>query len=108
MRPKRSTAVAAMALAASSSVMSACSTSHWPPSARTIAAVSSAESARRSTSRSCAPSRAKSSEVARPLPIVSPGVCPAPVMIATLPASRSPISSPFVPFAPRLRAAALV
>src|SRR5262249_30816616 len=38
----------------------------------------------RSTSRTFAPSRAKRMAAARPLPMVSPGVCPAPTTIPTL------------------------
>src|SRR6202050_1638075 len=55
-----------------------------PPSLAIIAAVSSADLRSRSTSRTLAPSRASRIAAARPLPMVSPGVCPAPTTIPTL------------------------
>jgi hypothetical protein len=51
---------------------------------RTIAAVSSAEAIRLSTASTLAPSCAKRMTVARPLPMPSPGDCPAPMTTATL------------------------
>ena len=53
---------------------------------------SAAESSRRSTQSTVAPSRANRMAVARPLPMVSPGVCPAPTTTAVLPASRPAIT----------------
>ena len=54
----------------------------------TSAAVSSAEARSRSTASTLAPSCAKRSTVARPLPMPSPGLCPAPTTTAILPARR--------------------
>src|SRR5437773_948467 len=51
-------------------------------------AVSWADSRRRSATITWAPSRASKSAVARPLPIVSPGVCPPPTTMAILSATR--------------------
>ena len=50
--------------------------------------LASAETRSRSTARIFAPSCAKRSTVARPLPIPSPGLCPAPTTIAIFPARR--------------------
>src|SRR5262245_56016054 len=55
-----------------------------PPSSVIIAAVSRADSMRWSATQTRAPSRASSMAVARPLPIVAPGVCPPPTTIAIL------------------------
>ena len=44
-----------------------------------------------STATTRAPSRAKRIAVARPLPTVSPGVCPAPMTTAIFPSSRLPM-----------------
>src|SRR3954451_4468144 len=55
--------------------------------------VSSAELRSRSTTRTRAPSRANSNAVARPLPIVSPGVCPPPTTTAVFPSSL-PVTDP--------------
>ena len=65
-----------------------------PPSPAIIDCVCRADSRSRSTSSTFAPSRANRIAVARPFPIVSPGVCPAPTTIATFPSSltaRTPL-----------------
>src|ERR1700759_2395733 len=49
-----------------------------------MSTVSCAEARSRSTHNTFAPSRAKVSAVARPLPMPSPGDCPAPTTMATL------------------------
>src|SRR5215469_7176750 len=64
-----------------------------PPSPAMILAVSSAAAGLRSTQNTCAPSRAKVTAVALPLPQPGP-IEPAPTTIATLPLSRSISSSP--------------
>ena len=94
-RGRRSARAAAVGIVAhdASSVMSAAWPTASPPSSRIIATVSSADSRSRSTTRTRAPSRAKRIDVARPLPMVSPGVCPPPTTTATRPASRSPMRS---------------
>ena len=63
-------------------------------SAAMPSAVCWARSAIRSTQRTVAPSWAKSWAMAAPLPIVSPGVCPAPTTTTILPATRLVISCP--------------
>jgi hypothetical protein len=72
-----------------------------PPSWSTIRPVSSAQSRRSSISATRAPSRAKTIAVARPLPTIGPsgpaGREPAPVMIATLPASLRACGNPGSP-----------
>src|SRR5882672_3745263 len=83
MRPQRSCAAATAAASVASLVTSASKATHSPPSFATIAAVSSADSRRRSTASTLAPSRAKRKTVARPLPMPSPGLWPAPTTIAT-------------------------
>src|SRR6516162_705502 len=88
MRPQRSTAAAIAAPSVASRVTSAWKATHSPPDFAASAAVSSAEASSRSTARIFAPSCAKRSTVARPLPIPSPGLCPAPTMTAILPARR--------------------
>ena len=75
MRPQRSTAVAIAAARVASRVTSACTATHSPPDSAASTAVSSAETRSRSTARIFAPSCAKRSIVARPLPIPSPGLC---------------------------------
>ena len=86
MRPKRRLASAMQAASVASLVTSACQGAHSPvpPSCATMAAVSSADASRLSTASTFAPSCAKRSTVARPLPIPSPGDCPAPMTTATL------------------------
>jgi hypothetical protein len=59
-----------------------------PPSPVMIFAVSSAAATLRSTQNTCAPSRAKVTAVALPLPQPGP-IEPAPTTIAVLPLSRS-------------------
>src|SRR5947209_14248978 len=63
-----------------------------------IFAVSSAAVPLRSTQNTCAPSRAKVTAVALPLPQPGP-IEPAPTTIATLPLSRSIEASPLLLFA---------
>src|SRR6266478_3716246 len=66
---------------------SAVNASAVPPSDRMMAAVSSAAAPLRSTQSTCAPSRAKVTAVALPLPQPGP-IEPAPTTIAVLPLSR--------------------
>src|ERR1700740_769292 len=87
-RPQRSTAAAIAAASVASRVTSAWKATHSPPDFAASTAVSSAEERSRSTARIFAPSCAKRSTVARPLPIPSPGLCPAPITTAIFPASR--------------------
>src|SRR5689334_259585 len=87
MRPQRARAASIAAASVSSLVTSAAKGTHSPPCVA-IAAVSSAEAISRSTARILAPSCAKRSVVARPFPIPSPGLCPAPTITATLPSRR--------------------
>ncbi len=56
-----------------------------------------AEARSRSTTRTFAPSRARRRAVARPLPMVSPGVCPPPTRMATLPSTLPGISGSLQP-----------
>src|SRR5260221_4794338 len=93
MRPQRRCAAATAAASVASLVTSASKATHSPPSSATIAAVSSADSRRRSTASTFAPSRAKRKTVARPLPMPSPGLWPAPTTMATFSASR--MADPF-------------
>ena len=71
-----------------SSTTSAATASPCPPSRCISSTVSCAESMSRSTASTWAPSRANSNAVARPLPMVGPGVWPAPTTIAILLFSR--------------------
>src|ERR1700730_925724 len=73
-----------MALSVASRVTSASNATHSPPACRAITAVSSAEARLLSTAKPLAPSCANRKTVARPLPIPSPGDCPAPTMMAIL------------------------
>ena len=73
-RPYSFTHAAAMASQLDALVMSASKQKHSPPSSRISFSVSLAESRSRSTSITRAPSRANRMAVARPFPIVSPGV----------------------------------
>src|ERR1700724_1887139 len=86
MRPKRAFAASTMAASVASLVTSASKATHSapPPDWRAIATVSSAEARLLSTAMTLAPSWAKRSTVARPLPMPSPGDCPAPTTMATL------------------------
>src|SRR5215472_1290470 len=87
-RPQRASASAIAEASVSCLVTSAATGTHSAPSFCAIAAVSSADATTRSTARILAPSWAKRSVVARPLPIPSPGLCPAPTITATLPSRR--------------------
>src|SRR3977135_824373 len=83
MRPQRPCASATMALMSASLVTSALQATAVPPLAVIMSTVSCAEAALCATDRTFAPSRAKVSAVARPLPIPSPGLWPAPTTMAT-------------------------
>src|SRR6185437_14450686 len=89
MRPQLFSAAATIALRVASLVTSAAKAKPLPPSFAIIATVSSAEPRSRSTAITVAPSCAKRSAVARPLPMPVPGPCP-PTTIANLPARRVP------------------
>src|SRR4051794_11153381 len=93
----------------SSAATSATTASTCAPWARASSTLSSRLPASRSARRRRAPSRANVIAVARPLPIVSPAVCPAPTTIATRSSSR-PTAAPFVigPYDRRLVATAEV
>ena len=91
--PNRSTAVDTKRRQSSSALTSPSATTASPPSPAIASRVASAESLSRSTSTRRAPSRENRIAVARPLPISSPGVCPAPVTIATFP-SNLPLDPP--------------
>src|SRR6202035_807870 len=82
MRPHRLCASSTIALMSRSLVTSASNAIALPPSASIIPAVSCAEDRLRSTHSTEAPSRAKVSAVARPLPMPSPGLWPAPTTMA--------------------------
>src|SRR5262249_45521379 len=97
-RPNRSRHASVIARQPSRRDTSATAIPLWPPSETTCAWVSRADDSSRSTIKTRAPSRANSNAVARPLPIVSPGVCPAPVTIATFPSSRPTISESLYAF----------
>src|SRR6202035_4268757 len=84
MRPHRLCASSTIALMSRSLVTSASNAIALPPSASIIPAVSCAEDRLRSTQSTVAPSRAKVSAVARPLPMPSPGLWPAPTTMAIL------------------------
>ncbi len=88
-RSNRPTQSAIAASTAASSVTSAANAAATPPSATMRSTVSAADVRSRSTASTRAPSRANRSAVARPLPMVSPGVCPAPTTIATLSRNRT-------------------
>src|SRR5215475_13551348 len=82
-RPQRCCASATIALMSASLVTSAWNAAAVPWPSPIIAAVSSALARWRSTHRTLAPSRPKVRAVARPLPMPSPGLCPAPTTMAT-------------------------
>src|SRR5262252_6249986 len=84
MRPQRFIASATIALMSASLVTSALNAAASPPLAAIISTVSCAEARSRSTQSTLAPSRAKVSAVARPLPMPSPGLWPAPTTMAIL------------------------
>src|ERR1700756_660665 len=81
-RPPREIASATIALISASLVTSALNAAAMPPFAPIRSTVSWAEARLWSTHRTLAPSRAKVRAVARPLPMPSPGLCPAPTTIA--------------------------
>ncbi len=87
MAPQRSVAAFTIAWQSALRVTSAAKTPASPPSVAICFAVSSAFSALRSTQSTRAPSRAKSSAAALPLPTPGPRD-PAPVTMATLPSRR--------------------
>src|SRR3569832_1117206 len=96
-RPQRLSASSTIALRSRSLVTSASNATAMPPvfslSASIRPAVSFAEARLRSTHNTFAPSRAKVSAVARPLPMPSPGLWPAPTTIATLSFKRMSVHS---------------
>src|SRR6202035_5076182 len=93
MRPHRLCASSTIALMSRSLVTSASNAIALPPSASIIPAVSCAEDRLRSTHSTEAPSRAKVSAVARPLPMPSPGLWPAPTTMAILSLRRMSVHS---------------
>src|SRR3984885_15525560 len=82
-RPHRLSASSTMALRSRSFVTSASKAIALPPLASIRSTVSCAEAKLRSTHSTKAPSRAKVIAVARPLPMPSPGLWPAPTTMAT-------------------------
>src|SRR5215475_1416043 len=92
MRPERSSALSTMILRLASRVTSAAMAAARPPSARASAAVSSAAARLLSAHSTSAPSRANNSAVARPLPMPSPGLWPAPMTMAILSLRRMHLS----------------
>src|SRR5882724_900131 len=88
MRPWALRQAATMASTSAPRETSAVNAVALPPSPVTIFTVSSAAAALRSTQNTCAPSRAKVTAVALPLPQPGP-IEPAPTTIAVLPLSRS-------------------
>src|SRR5712692_3205283 len=88
MWPQCFCAAAMAAESVASLVTSASKATHSPPPCLTIDTVSSADARSRSTAMTFAPSCANRSAVARPLPIPSPGLCPAPMTMAVFPSRR--------------------
>src|SRR2546428_10950951 len=84
MRPQRWRAASTIAASVASLPTSAAKATHSPRAWRAMATVSSAEARLLSTASTFAPSCANRSTVARPLPMPSPGDCPAPTTMATL------------------------
>src|SRR6266853_5637967 len=84
MRPQRPIASATIFLMSASLVTSAWKATAVPCFLAIMSAVSCADSSRLSTHSTLAPSRPKVSAVARPLPMPSPGLWPAPTTMATL------------------------
>src|SRR5215813_10089340 len=82
-RPQRLMASSTIALMSASLVTSALQAAAVPCFSWIRSTVSWAEARSRSTHSTLAPSRAKVSAVARPLPMPSPGLCPAPTTMAT-------------------------
>src|SRR6202047_1579226 len=93
MRPQRPCVSATMALISASLVTSASKATAVPPLAAIMSTVSWADLTLRSTHSTHAPSRAKRKAVARPLPMPSPGLWPAPTTTAILSLSR--MADPF-------------
>src|SRR5262245_13389376 len=87
-RPSLERTVSNRLVKSSSLVASAWNGVAAPDSASINEQVAVAEARSRSTHTTCAPSRASRMAVARPLPMVSPGVWPAPTTIAIFPATR--------------------
>src|SRR5207244_11005568 len=83
MRPQRPCASDTIALRSVFWVTSALNAAAVPCLAAIMSTVSWAEARLWSTHNTLAPSRAKVSAVARPLPMPSPGLCPAPTTMAT-------------------------
>src|SRR5580704_12872222 len=81
-RPQRFMASSTIALISASLVTSALQAAAVPCFSRIRSTVSCAEARSRSTHSTLAPSRAKVSAVARPLPMPSPGLWPAPTTMA--------------------------
>src|SRR5688572_6031076 len=92
MRPKRSRQAATARSTSADRDASACQASASPPSPRMISTVSRAAPSFTSTQKTRAPSRAKSTAVALPLPQPGPTE-PAPITSAVLPASRPAMPS---------------
>src|SRR5215471_1066220 len=92
--PHRRTVSATATRHESASPTSASNTNASPPSRSTISRVSSAQDLTVSSSATLAPSRASSTDVARPFPMPPVDLEPAPVTIATLPANRLLLSPP--------------
>src|ERR1700760_1602338 len=88
MRPQRFMASSTIALMSASLVTSALQAAAWPCFSSIRSSVSCADARSRSTHSTLAPSRAKVSAVARPLPMPSPGLCPAPTTMAILSCRR--------------------
>src|SRR5262249_44881340 len=97
MRPQRCRAASTIAASVASLVTSASNATHSPPDCRAMATVSSAEDGLLSTASTLAPSCAKRSTVARPLPMPSPGDWPAPTTIAILSLRRMVSSTAMMP-----------
>src|SRR5215467_11800678 len=93
MRPKALRQASTIASTSEALDTSAVKEAALPPSPLMMLTVSSADAALRSTQNTCAPSRAKVTAVALPLPQPGP-IEPAPTTIATLPLSRSILASP--------------
>src|SRR3981189_320226 len=93
MLPQRLCASATMALSSVCLVTSALNATAVPPLAPIMSTVSWADSILRSTHMTLAPSRAKVRAVARPLPMPSPGLWPAPTTMATRSFRRMSIHS---------------
>src|ERR1700749_3022908 len=83
-RPQRFIASSTIALMSASFVTSALQAAAVPCFSSIRSTVSCAEARSRSTHNTLAPSRANVSAVARPLPMPSPGLCPAPTTMAIL------------------------